>query len=136
VSRKDLFPVDLRDRRHRRLGGSSRFGIPLLRPKLPGHRAAGRSGRGTRAAARDESGLMKGLSFMNKHHAAVWGVVIVVLAIGLALLLTGQKSIMPAAPQVGCSECPNCAVPTLSDTCLKSCPRTMIVHKQGRHDVT
>lgn len=79
---------------------------------------------------------MKGLSFMNKHHAAVWGFVIVVLAIGLALPLTAQKSTMPAAPQVDCSECHTCAVPTLSEPCLKSCPRTTMVHQQGRHDVT
>jgi hypothetical protein len=36
-------------------------------------------------------------------------------------------------PQVDCSKCHTCEVPTVKEPCLKSCPRTEMVHQTSKH---
>ncbi len=42
----------------------------------------------------------------------------------------GAKSAMPS---INCKECHTCDVPTVREPCLKSCPRTQMVHRATQH---
>ena len=39
-------------------------------------------------------------------------------------------------PSINCAECHTCEVPTVKEPCLKSCPRTEMVHQTAPHEVT
>lgn len=47
-----------------------------------------------------------------------------------------QKNSPTAMPKVDCTQCHTCQVPTLNEPCLKSCPRTEMVHQTSQHALT
>ncbi len=60
----------------------------------------------------------------------------IVIATGIvALPLLAQRNSPAAMPTTDCTRCHTCEVPTLREPCLKSCPRTEMVHQQGRHQL-
>ena len=56
---------------------------------------------------------------------------VVVLLPASANPQTAGNAAMPA----DCSECHTCGVPTARETCLKSCPRTQMVHMSSKHQL-
>jgi hypothetical protein len=59
---------------------------------------------------------------------------VVLLVVGVAIPSYGQTA-TDKAPMLNCTECHTCAVPTSRQPCLKSCPRTEMVHQVSKHQL-
>ncbi len=74
-------------------------------------------------------------SYLRARVWAAFGIVCLLGAVVSLPVLAQKKSTPAAMPQVDCTECHSCAVPTFNDPCLKTCPRTTMVHQTGQHNV-
>ncbi len=62
-------------------------------------------------------------------------ILVALLSLTVTLVVYGQNNISSSMPKVNCKECHTCDVPTFREPCLKSCPRTEMVHQQSKHQL-
>ncbi len=69
----------------------------------------------------------------NRHRLALFAGLL--LSAVMTLAVYGQNNSSAAMPKSDCKQCHTCEVPTFHDPCLKTCPRTQMVHQTSRHNL-
>ena len=72
---------------------------------------------------------------MNKHLFHI-GAVVLLLAFVMASVVYAASHGMDPSSKLDCTECHECATPTLTDNCLKACPRHLMTHQTTEHSLT